>query len=127
MPIVFVDSNFFLQCKDRRALPWRDLFESQKVLLLIPRATQEEIDRIKHDGNSRRAKRARKTSTFFREMIESPYLKSVIRDSAPRVEMSFAPILKRGRAAPPTLDLTRADDRIVDDALAYAEENPNET
>ncbi|MCW2236828.1 PIN domain-containing protein [Azospirillum canadense] len=126
MLILFVDTNFFLQCRDPAELAWEQATGGQDALVLIPRTVQQEVDRLKQAGNSRRAKRARKASSLFRRIIESPDLKTAAHDAGPRIELSFPPPPDPHRARPAQLDLAQADDRIIEEALAYRATHPNE-
>lgn len=124
MRVFFLDTNLFLQCRPLHELPWSEVADGQDVILLVPRAAQEEIDRLKHDGNSRRARRARAASALFREIVLAASEARVIRDAAPRVVVSFPASRGRGLPCPDNLDPSRADDQIVWEMLAYAMENP---
>jgi len=124
--ILFVDTNFFLQLKDARALPWADISKEKELLLIVPRKVQTEIDGLKQDGNSRRSKRARKTSSFLRQVIQSPDGNVVIKESDPRVVMGFPPPGSLGKARPATLDPTRADDQIVGEVLDFITFHPTD-
>jgi hypothetical protein len=122
MRVFFLDTNIFLQCRPIHELPWAEVAERQDVTLLIPRAVQEEIDRLKHDGNSRRARRARAASSLFRQIVFAPSEALTIRERAPRVEVSFSGPRRSQRPCPDGLDPSRADDQIIWDLLIYAEE-----
>lgn len=121
--VIFLDTNVFLQCRDIKDLPWQEICEDAELLLLIPRTVQEEIDRQKCEGNTRRGKRARKTAAFFREIILDPNSSVVIKKGCPTVLVEFA-------ATPPSenkpdfLDLTHPDDRIVYEVWHYKTEHP---
>ena len=49
MKIVFVDTVLFVQCRELAQLPWRDLFDDEELLLIVPYAVVSEIDRHKQD------------------------------------------------------------------------------
>jgi predicted ribonuclease YlaK len=108
MLIFFVDTNFFLQCRDPRQLPWADVADGNDVVVLIPRTVQKEVDQKKQGGNSRRAKRARKASSLFREVLGALELRKVVREAGPRVELSFPPPPDPNRERLPQLDLEPA-------------------
>lgn len=124
MKILFLDTNIFIQCKDLKLLPWGEICNNDCLLLLIPRAVQEEIDRQKQDGNSRRAKRARKANSLIRDIILSEETKITIRESNPLVELSFTPAEKLNCELPDFLDATRPDDRIIAEIINYKQINP---
>lgn len=124
MNTFFVDTNFFLQCRDPAELAWRDVASDDDVMILVPRVVQREIDRLKQSGSSRRAKRARKASSLFRQIIESDDLTFMIRDAAPRLLISFSPPLNSNQERSAVLDLTQPDDRIINEALEYVDKYP---
>jgi hypothetical protein len=67
----FTDSNFFLQCKKYDQLHWSDITGDKNITIIVTRPVQIEIDKLKNDGNSRRAKRAREITSLFRAMLGS--------------------------------------------------------
>jgi len=93
------------------------------LLLLIPRSVQKEIDHLKQDGNSRRAKRARKASAFFRELLQFSDNTMTLREYSPKVQISFSPPIPADKAASPFLDMSRSDDGILAELLVYAQEH----
>lgn len=120
----FLDSNFFLHCQWLSQLPWREIAGgAEDVLVLVPRVVQEELDKLKHDGKSRRAERARKATSLLREVIEAPQLRLTVRSEGPRVVLSFPP-RRLVSVAAAQLDLSRQDDRLIQEALAYRAANP---
>jgi hypothetical protein len=120
---LFVDTNLFLQCQELSQLPWHEISDAQDVLVLVPRVVQQEVDRLKHDGKSRRAGRARRAASLFREAIEAPQLELILRQQGPRVALSFPPIPDPERLRSTQLDLARPDDRLIEEALAYRASN----
>lgn len=124
MKVLFLDTNIFLQCRDLKDLPWKDIADGNDLHLLIPRAVEEEIDKQKSEGNSRRGKRARNTSALFREIVLSDEPTYVIRKSNPRVEISF-PDTDTAVSQPIDLDLTRPDNRILNEVYIYISNSPD--
>jgi len=124
MKTLFLDTNIFLQCKDLKQLSWPDISEKENLLLLISRPVREEIDALKSDGNSRRAKRARNASSLFKDIFLSEDSVLIIRKDHPKVEISFSPDFKLNKAQFDSLDLTRSDDQIIGTAITYKKENP---
>lgn len=125
MKVLFLDTNVLLQCRDLAELPWDELSGGRDLRLLIPRPVQQEVDRLKHDGNSRRAQRARKISSLIRDVVLSNDETWAVRTSPPRVNVAFPPITNLGPEHP-LLDYSRADDRIIAETLAYKEANSTE-
>ncbi|MDP2754408.1 MAG: PIN domain-containing protein [Nitrospirota bacterium] len=124
MKVFFLDTNFFLQCRDLEQLPLKEVSQdADELLLLIPRPVQEEIDDMKQNGKGRRSERSRKTSSFFRKIIFSEGTKMTIRESGPKVEITFSPPMNPKRKPHDILDLSKSDDRIIEEALAFKAEN----
>ncbi|MBI1919574.1 MAG: hypothetical protein HYS23_00690 [Geobacter sp.] len=125
MKVLFADTNLFLQCRDIKELPWDEITGGDDLLLLVPRAVQEEIDRLKHDGNSRRARRAKKANALIREIVLKDDTKLVLCATNPYVEVSFPPSVNLKKPPHNVLDLTRSDDRIIAEAILYKKSNPS--
>lgn len=125
MKTLFLDTNVLMQCVKLEQLPWQEMSKDQDISLLISRPVQEEIDRMKSDGNSRRAKRARAATTLIRSIILSKTSEVLIRDSAPRVTVRLAPPIAL-KSPFPFLDLSKTDDRIIIEGICYSEQHPEE-
>lgn len=122
MKTLFVDTNLFLQCKPLEELPWQEISDGDDcLLLLISPPVMDEIDHLKSDGNSRRARRAKIANSLFREILRSKIQKKVIRETGPHVEITFSPTLKSKIAKPDSLDLNCMDDKIIYEAYIYAQ------
>ncbi|HEY0684838.1 MAG TPA: PIN domain-containing protein [Steroidobacter sp.] len=123
--VVFPDTNVLFHCKPLADLPWHEHGDVDLVHVLIGAPVQDEVDRHKQDGNSRRAKRARDANALFRRMLaqadETPL---VIRERNPTVQISFAPSLPVTRPRLDTLDLTRADDRLLEEVIHFGRGDP---
>lgn len=124
MKVYFLDTNVFLQCRDLKDLPWKDIADGHDLQLLIPRPVQEEIDKQKSDGGTRRGKRARKVSAFFRDIILSESMSIVIKGSDPHIEVTFSDTKSTNSSTIESLDMTRADDRIIDEVYTYRNNHP---
>ena len=123
---IFIDTNVFIQCRNIEQLPLEELFgKDEHIILFIPRTVLEEIDRHKQDGNSRRAKRARKANSFIRKIIFTKHTKIIIKNEKPLVEISFPPEVNSYCNLPNFLDLSRPDDRIIAEILRYKKEHPD--
>ncbi|MBW2005491.1 MAG: hypothetical protein JRI72_12990 [Deltaproteobacteria bacterium] len=120
----FTDTNLFLQCIDIKDLPWNEISEGEDVTIIISRPVMEEVDRLKHDGNKRRAKRARKASSLLRKIILSDECNEIIKESGPSVVVSFSPTPESNIKMAENLDLLKPDDRIINDALSFRVANP---
>jgi len=126
MKVFFLDTNILLQCKDLKELPWNEIQTEGSLLLVLPRPVQIELDRLKSDGNSRRAKRARKASKFLREIIQSEDSITDVRVSNPKVQLKIVPNLYGKTKLPDILDLDSPDDRILAEMIAYKEQHPDD-
>ncbi|MFH0801933.1 MAG: PIN domain-containing protein [bacterium] len=126
MRTLFIDTNVLLQCLDLENIAWHQFANDQNLLLLISRPVQEEIDRMKQDGNTRRARRSRNATAFIRRMISAEDSRVAVRESNPHVEVGFAPPVIIKETNFPFLDLTRPDDRIIAEALMYRTEHIGE-
>jgi hypothetical protein len=89
--ILFPDTNVFLQCRALHEMPWREAVAAGAVDLWIAAPVQDEIDRLKGDGNQRRARRARDANRLFRDILDAPQEALTVRESGPRVTLRFAP------------------------------------
>lgn len=125
MNVFFLDTNIFLQCRPLKDLAWHEVCDDPAMLLLIPNAVREEIDKNKYKGNNQIAKRSRNTSSFFRSIIQSKDCKIILRDSGPHVEISFALDTENKEKPPDILDLTNIDNQIIWEALTYKIVNPD--
>lgn len=113
------DTNFFLQFKKAQELPWQDLTDADRIELLVLNEVLEELDKHKNGGNARLNRRSRDTLQELRPLILGQQDELVARDSGPRVVLKLAPILPPTRRHLDALDLTKADARIVNEALAF--------
>ncbi|QWF18148.1 PIN domain-containing protein [Lysobacter capsici] len=116
------DTNFFLQFKGAEELPWGDLTGEavDEVELIVLLEVARELDGHKGSPNGRRSKRARKILALLDPLLDSPDpdVELVIREKRPRVSYRWAPIPPASRDRPANLDMTKADSRIVEEALA---------
>jgi hypothetical protein len=117
--VLFLDTNVFLQCLDLSQIHWDDISKNNDLLLLISKPVLDDIDRFKHGGNARRATRARKATSFFRTILESKTPIFNVRESAPKVDITFAPPVTLSEKDFESLDFSRPDDRIIAEALDF--------
>src|SRR5438477_9149272 len=87
--ILFADTNAFLQLRDLKDLPWRDLFpEAKAVDLMVAPCVIEELDEHKTSTNKRRRDRARAALKRIEEASScEPDLALVLKDSSVRVRI----------------------------------------
>src|ERR1019366_4160220 len=123
---LFTDTNFFLQLRLINDLPWHEAFPDREIILLVPRAVQKEIARLKSDGNTRRARRARSAAQILMRVAQAPDSVEIIREASPRVELR---IPSRSQIIPvpgtePNFSIV--DDQIIDEIRAFRAEHQNE-
>lgn len=125
MIVLFLDTNVFMQCKDLKELPWKDVAIHNDILLLIPLTVEKEIDKQKGEGGSRRGKRARAISSFFKKIATSGKTRFVIKETNPTIEIAFTDIHPLKIDPNDVLDATRPDDLIIAEILQYKRSNPD--
>lgn len=125
MAVYFVtDTNFFLQCKVPKELQWSDVCSSDHIVLVVVPTVYRELDSLKNGGNMRRAKRARDAVGLLRPLVEAAADQEIVlREHTPRVVIRLAPRPSPRRIRNADLDLDVADDRIIDEAMAFASES----
>lgn len=125
MKVLFLDTNVFMQCKDLKELPWKDVVNSNEILLLIPLTVEKEIDKQKGEGGSRRGRRARAISSFFKKIVTSGETNFVIKKANPTIKIAFSDIHPLKVHPDDALDATRPDDLIIAEILQYQRSNPD--
>ncbi|WP_329752810.1 PIN domain-containing protein [Stenotrophomonas maltophilia] len=115
------DTNFFLQFKMARELPWKELTDADHIQLVLVDGVIAELDRHKAGGNERRSRRSREYLQLLAPLFEDQEGQGevVVRDAEPRVSFVFAPY--RPDAAPGPLSETGADAMIVNQARGAQE------
>ena len=117
----FCDTNLFLQCRSIKSLPWCELAGGEEAIFVyVPRTVQTELDTLKQDGNGRRAQRARDASSTIKEIIRSPDAHIGFKSKDTPVVLRLSGLRSPSAPRHPELDLTRNDDRIIDEALAWS-------
>lgn len=116
------DTNFFLQFKDPRELPWSELGNWSSVRLVILEAVLGELDKHKNGPNNRRTRKARKLHQKLRPLFTGEQEQLVLRESGPQVLLQLGPELPYDRERHPLLDPNHPDHRIIDEALASREQ-----
>ena len=121
----FVDTNFFLQCNDYKNLNWGEITKDNNIEIIIPRTVQNEIDKLKSDGNSKRSKKARKANALFREILLSKDLNVIeaYRDKTLIIKFSENYKSTDLEIQNKSLDISRPDDEIIATILKYNSDN----
>lgn len=122
----YVDTNLFLQCIALNELPWKDISQNHDIQLVIARTVRNEIDRLKQDGNSRRADRARKTNSIFKKILQAGDNGFSIKSESPSVQIILGPNFNKDSLlhVHEDLDLTQNDNVLIAEALAYSKKYP---
>ncbi|EOA5503410.1 hypothetical protein ACH4P7_001908 [Enterobacter hormaechei] len=110
---LFPDTNLFIQCKPLHELDWAGWKEYDEVCLIVSRPIQAEIDKQKGGGNSRLSKRARLTSSIFREILLSDKKYREVRSSKPIVRLYLRQDIKVDESLSDQLIYSERDDQLV--------------
>jgi hypothetical protein len=127
--VFFADSNFFLQCKSIEQINWDTVTGDINVDIIVSRPVQEEIDKLKSDGNSRRAKKARNVNSMFREILLDANLNKCYVVKGKNVTLKFAENFKKSdlERHESSLDMSKPDDEIIATILHYKSLNESES
>ena len=115
---LFVDTNFFLQCKPPEELDWTCWHSFDEVRLIVSKPVLREIDYRKNKGNNRAGKRARDTSARFRRMRQDG--QEIVREQSPRVILSIELHHEYSPDFEDRLDYRERDDQLIGTALGFA-------
>ena len=116
-----VDTNYFLQYHGADQVDWRELCADDEVVLLVPRAVQAEVDKLKQQRSNRLSRRARRAASIFREALRDANDTAVLRKSAPHVTLRLLGPLEQPKELH-GLDPDTSDDRIVLDACVLRQQ-----
>jgi len=122
---LFADTNVFIHCKSLEELDWSTWNDFQTVEIVVTRAVQREIDALKGRGNDRRARRARKTSSRFREILEGKRERELIRKARPSVRLAIRPELAPDPTISPPLCYGETDDQLVGTVYGLIQAEPD--
>jgi hypothetical protein len=123
--VFFLDTDVILQCKNLEELSWSDVTPADTIRVILPWIVCAQLDRLKNDGNSRRAKRARKASSKCDEILESEGQRVLIRQSGPKLTLELTPSRKPKQTDFPDLDLSYDDDMLVAETISFSRANPS--
>ena len=110
------DTNFFIECLDPKQIDWTehpDLADFEEIHLLVSLPVHREIDHLKRRGNNRVGRRARKTSSWFRNLIRNQGGTGVVRASKPRVELNVGSNIRPSPNVEYKLDYSNVDEQII--------------
>lgn len=120
--IIFIDSMVALECKPLEKLPWSDLDNKGRILVMVVPQVNTEIDKRKRDG--RLGKRAREFNRIIAPAAESG-IPEVIIEGSPQVSICIARCSRIDWNALDDLDPQEGDHKVVAQIL-HAVGIPNE-
>ena len=130
MTIIIPDTNFFIQYRDIREIDWQKEFDDEKeITLLIASVVIEELDKFKHDGNTRRARRAKKINTLIRSVMNAPGEILTMKETGCAMTIRLFPYSQDELDkldAPDWLNKSRPDDQLLLEILKYRNKYPKE-
>jgi len=121
---LFPDTNLFVQCRPLVELGWDQWSDYSEVLVIVCRAVQTEIDQHKNRGNDRLARRARATSSQFRDLILGTAGLEIVRKAGPSVRLKIMPDLRPSKELEDRLDYSDRDNQLVGTIAAYVRDHP---
>ncbi|HEY4944118.1 MAG TPA: PIN domain-containing protein [Rhizomicrobium sp.] len=117
---LYIDTNGFLQLRDLKDLPWKELFpDTSEIDLLVAPAIIDELDQFKTSTNERRRKRSRQALQLIDSASENDGLALTIRDTPIKVRIVISTAPPINWNAFPSLDQSRADDQLVAEAKSF--------
>ena len=124
---LFPDTNVFVQCRALEELDWHLWPEFDEIHLIVSRPVQSEIDAHKNKGKDRLARRARKASSIFRDIIVGDDEYRLVRTNGPTVKLFINAALYPSHDIADRLDYNNLDDQLVGTVHAFAQQNPDDT
>jgi hypothetical protein len=118
--ILFTDTNGFLQVRDLKDIPWKDLFPRVRTvdIMVAPRVI-EELDKHKISTNQRLRDRSRLALQIIEKASREPDLALQLRDQPTRVRIVISTAPRFDWTAHPNLDSAKPDDQLVAEALSF--------
>src|ERR1700738_2334826 len=118
--MLFTDTNGFLQVRDLKDIPWKDLFPGVKAVdVMVAPSVIDELDKHKTGTNQRRRDRARLALQVIEKASRAPELALVLRDDPIRVRIVISTAPRFDWAKHPHLDPANPDDQLVAEALSF--------
>lgn len=118
--ILFIDTNGFLQVRDLKDIPWKQLFPTAKAVdVMVAPSVIDELDKHKVSTNQRRRDRARLALRHIDAASRAPDLAVVLRESPIRVRIVISSAPRFNWAEHTHLDPGRPDDQLVAEALSF--------
>ena len=119
---VFVDTNCFIQLRDLKDLPWKELFPGGgTIVIVVASVVMDELDTKKHDRNQRVRNRARLALNLINEASRTDGMELSLKPGAkPELLLRLSDIGRLDWDSLPRLDPTRPDDQLVAEAMQSA-------
>jgi len=118
--ILFVDTNAFIQVKDLKDIPWRDLFPNVTAVdLMVADAATKELYEHKTSTNERRRGRARLALALIDEASLAPEFALLLKDKPVRVRLVIFNNSRVDWSAYPNLDPNNPDHQLVAETLSF--------
>lgn len=115
---VAIDCNCFLQLRDLQDLPWRELLPGVKrVDVMVMPSVVAELDQKKVDSKDRVRNRARAALQKIDAASEHDPMQLQLRDAPVQINLCLPDAPPTDWSLHPRLDPSRADDRLVAQAL----------
>jgi len=118
---LFIDTNAFIQLRDLKDLPWRELFpEATHINILVSQTVVDELDHLKSGTNERRRNRARLALKMIDEASKNPTFSLMFPQTTVslRLVIAIGPVPDWSTLS--RLDPNRADDRLVAEVMSFA-------
>lgn len=122
---VIVDCNCFLQLRDLKDVPWRELFPGVKrIEIFVTPSVVAELDKKKVDSKDRIRNRARAAFKLLDAASEADPMRIILRNGSIVVALNLPEIAPTDWSSHPRLDPSRPDDALVAQAADLAVDPP---
>src|SRR6266404_333041 len=118
---LFIDTNAFIQLRDLKDWPWRELFpEATHINILVSQTVVDELDHLKSGTNERRRNRARLALKMIDEASKNPTFSLMFPQTTVSLRLVIAIVPVPDWSTLSRLDPNRADDRLVAEVMSFA-------
>ena len=121
---LFPDTNLFIQCRPLADVDWSE-WNGFEVHLIVCRPVQREIDDLKNRRNDRVSRRARATSSIFKQIITSKSDYKLVRKADPQVRLYLQGASQPSKELEGKLNYNKTDDEIIGYLHKYKQDNPD--
>jgi hypothetical protein len=117
--VAYIDTNCFLQLRDLKDLPWKDIFPGvDHVALQVAPIVIDELDEHKTSTNGRKRDRSRSALDHIDQAADEPGETLVLRSRDPKITLTLTHRPDRAAASVFGLDFDTPDDQLVLSALS---------